>query len=330
MRKSRNHFRPPRWFLAAALLFSLAAIASVASADPWSFAVAGDDRTDARFIAPDPTGINTIVLKNLLHEVNRNQKKPRFLLFTGDLVLGENRHISAKIGEQFSAWTNLVQTEAPRLAILPVRGNHETYGDTNGQLWLATFKPGLDSNGVAYFPGEEGFSYTWSPPGHPEIVIIALDQFIRTHHVNLVELENALKKAQAGHAAHIFVFAHEMAFTCTNHGDEDNMAAFPDERDKFVDLLQSYGCEYFFAGHDHAYDWMSIKHAKWPAHYVLNQIVAGTAGAPFYDDKTYYGDHHGYDLIRLDHKREHGYLLVTVNDGPDNKKVTVTFETVTP
>jgi len=103
--------------------------------------------------------------------------------------------------------------------------------------------------------------------------------------VNLVELENALKKAQASHAAHIFVFAHEMAFTCTNHGDDDNMAKYPEERDKFVDLLQSYGCEYFFAGHDHAYDWMSIKHTKWPAGYVLNQIVAGTAGAPFYEDK---------------------------------------------
>jgi hypothetical protein len=327
MRKSHHHFRPSHWFLAAALLLSLSATA--ASADPWSFAVAGDDRTDLKALSPDPTGINTKVLKKLLHAID--EQKPRFMLFTGDLVVGENPRTAAKLAEQFSYWTNIVQTETPNLTVLPVRGNHEIHGDPDGKHWLAAFKPGLDSNNVAYFPGEEGFSYTWSPPGHPEIVIIALDQFIHTHHVNLVELENALKKAQAGHAAHIFVFAHEMAFTCTNHGDSDNMAAFPDERDKFVDLLQSYGCEYFFAGHDHAYDWMSIKHTKWPAGYVLNQIVAGTAGAPFYEDKKYYGDHHGYDLTRLDHKQDtHGYLLVTVDDGPDNKKVTVTFETVTP
>ncbi len=331
MRKYQRHFRPSHWLFVAALLFSFTAVAFIASADPWSFAVAGDDRTDAKAATPDPTGINTPVFKNLLHTLEQNPDKPRFMLFTGDLVLGENKRIPAKIAEQFSAWTNLVQTEAPGLTVLPVRGNHETYGDTNGVIWLATFKSGLDSNHVTYFPGEEGFSYTWSPPGHPEIVIIALDQFIHTHHVNLVEVEKALKQARENHAAHIFVFAHEMAFTCTNHGDDDNMAAFPDERDKFVDLLQSYGCEYFFAGHDHAYDWMAIKHSKWPAGYILNQIVAGTAGAPFYPDKTYYGDHHGYDLTRLDHKQNtHGYLLVTVDDGPDNKKVTVTFETVTP
>jgi hypothetical protein len=327
MRKSQHRFRPSRWLLATALLLSLSA--TVASADSWSFAVAGDDRTDLKAISPDPTGINTKILKNLLHAID--EKKPRFMLFTGDLVVGENPRTAAKLAEQFSNWTNIVQTEAPDLTVLPVRGNHEIHGDPDGKHWLATFKPGLDSNGVTYFPGEEGFSYTWSPPGHPEIVIIALDQFIHTHHVNLIELENALKKAQAGHATHIFVFAHEMAFTCTNHGDNDNMAAFPDERDKFVDMLQAYGCEYFFAGHDHAYDWMSIKHTKWPANYVLNQIVAGTAGAPFYEDKKYYGDHHGYDLARLEHKQDtHGYLLVTVDDGPDNKKVTVTFETVTP
>jgi hypothetical protein len=144
-----------------------------------------------------------------------------------------------------------------------------------------------------------------------------------------VGLENVLKQAKANNASHIFVFAHEMAFTCASHPDSENMAAFPTERDKFLELLESYGCEYFFAGHDHTYDWMAIKHQNWPANYVLNQIVAGTAGAPFYADKTYVGDHHGYDLTRLDHKQNtYGYLLVTVND--KDMKVIVTFETVSP
>ena len=70
------------------------------------------------------------------------------------------------------------------------------------------------------------------------------------------------------------------------------MAAYPDERDKFVNLLQKYGCR-FFAGHDHTYDWMAIRHPNWPTNYVLNQIVCGTAGAPFYGDEGYFGNHHG-------------------------------------
>ena len=124
-----------------------------------------------------------------------------------------------------------------------------------------------------------------------------------------------------------------MAFTCGSHPDADNMAAFPADRDKFLELLKDYGCEYFFAGHDHAFDWMAIRHPNWPTNYVLNQIVAGTAGAPFYADKNYYGDHGGYNLTRLDHKQDtYGYLLVTINDDAKTKsaKVTVNFETVVP
>jgi hypothetical protein len=302
-------------------------------AAPWSFVVAGDDRTDPHQPVPDPTGINTPVLKKMLKAAAQDQ--PRFMLFTGDLVCGENPAVKAKIAEQFSALTNLVQTAAPGLVVLPVRGNHETYGDADGSRWVAALKPVLDAQKVAYLPGEEGFSYSWSPPGHPEVVVIAMDQFMpgKEHCVNLAGLESMLQAAKARKVRHMFVFAHEMAFTCTSHPDSENMAAQPEKRDQFVEMLQHYGCEYFFAGHDHAYDWMAIRHPGWPAGYVLNQIVAGTAGAPFYADKTYVGDHHGYDLTRLDHRQNtYGYLRVVIDDdaAAASQQVSVTFQTVAP
>ena len=313
------------------LLVSMIAISSMAHADSWSFVVAGDCRTDTKQPSPDPTGINTPALKKLLQAINH--EKSRFLLFTGDLVCGEKANVPAKIAEQFRAWKILVKDTAPDLTVLPVRGNHETYGDPDGRRWLAAFKPILDMNDVTYLPGEEGFSYSYLVPHHPEVVVIALDQFMPTnnHRVNLVGLQKALQHAKTNHARHIFVFAHEMAFTCTSHPDSENMAAFPAERDKFLSLLKDYGCEYFFAGHDHTYDWMAITHPEWPSKYVLNQIVAGTAGAPFYPDKGYFGDHDGYALTRLDHKQNtYGYLLVVVNDSARDKKVTVTFVPVSP
>ena len=73
---------------------------------------------------------------------------------------------------------------------------------------------------------------------------------------------------------------------------------------------------------------MEIRNWRWPKDYVMNQVVAGTAGAPFYPDKTYFGDHDGYDLIRLDHRSNtYGYLWVTINDAPKDgeQSVTVTF-----
>jgi len=315
-----------------ALLLALL-LSCTAQAASWCFAVAGDDRTDATAATLDPTGIHTEVLKKTFQQIA--QKKPVFLLFTGDLVYGENIRIRDKIAEQFEAWKKLAKENDPNLTLLPIRGNHELNGDPNGEAWLTAFKPGLDANKVIYLPSQKGFSYSYSSPDHPEVVVIGLDQFMPStlHRVDLAGLEEALKAGKAKGAKHIFVFAHEMAFTCGMHPDSDNMAAFPTDRDKFLELLRSSGCDYFFAGHDHMYDWMEIRNWRWPKDYHLNQIVAGTAGAPFYPDKTYFGAHDGYDLFRHEHKQNtYGYLLVTINDAPrgDEQPVTVTFETVKP
>jgi len=236
--------------------------------------------------------------------------------------------IPTPIARQFQAWQDIVKSEAPSLALLPLRGNHETYGDPAGAAWKAMFNPMLAANNVTHLSGEEGFSFYYSPPGHPEALMIALDQFMpgNIHRVNLDALESALNKAKTDNVKHIFVFAHEMAFTCGHHGDDDNMAAYPEDRDKFVNLLEKYGCQYFFAGHDHAYDWMAIRHPDWPTNYVLNQFVCGTAGAPFYDDKGYFGNHQDFDLKRLDHRGNTlGYLVVTVDDSLKDNPVTVNF-----
>jgi len=216
------------------------------------------------------------------------------------------------------------------LVILPVRGNHETNGDPEGENWLAAFEPSLDANKVVFFPGQKGFSYSYVDLGHPETAVVAVDQYnpAALHKIDLAGLEGTFKQLKARGVKNIFVFAHEEAFTAGCHPDADNMAAHPTDRDKFLELLRTYGCEYFFVGHDHFYDWMEIRNWRWPKDYTLNQIVAGTAGAPFYPDKTYYGNHDGYDLQRLDHRQNtYGYLQVTVNDAPNvgEKAVTVKF-----
>jgi len=126
----------------------------------------------------------------------------------------------------------------------------------------------------------------------------------------------------------IFVFAHEMAFTCALHGDKESMAKFKADRHAFLGLLEMYGVRFFFAGHDHTYDWKEIKSSKWPANYSLNQIVAGTAGAPFYKNKGYYGDHGGYDLVRKDRKdTPMGNILADVDD---KEAVKVSFKEIQP
>lgn len=301
----------------------VASLAVATFADKWCFVVAGDGRTNDQ--TPDASGINLPVMNKLVSAMNAEH--PRFLLWTGDLIHGVYGKITAPVDQQLATWKQTI-AGLPGVAIYPVRGNHETYGDADGKIWLKSIKPLIDANKVGYFKGEEGYSYSFAPKNDPKLAVIAVDQFIREHRVNLPELEKALKKSKAAGAKNIFVFAHEMAFTCDNHGDNDNMSKFRADRDAFLELLEMYGVRYFFAGHDHAYDWMEIKSPKWSRGYTLNQIVAGTAGAPFYQDKGYYGDHTGYELNRLQHKDStYGYLLVEVDD---NEKVTVTFKTVEP
>ncbi len=314
-------------------VFGLQLILSTSHAATWSFAVAGDDRTDVRATQVDPSGIHTEILVKLMQSVSA--AKPAFLLFTGDLVYGDNMRIPQKIAEQFAEWKKLTASNAPGLTILPVRGNHETNGDPEGVAWLQAFEPGMTSNNVSYFPGQKGFSYSYIAPDHPETAVIAVDQYnpAALHKVDLKGLESSLKELKTKGVKNIFLFAHEEAFTAGCHPDADNMAAHPTDRDKFLELLREYGCEYFFVGHDHFYDWMEIKNWRWPSDYALNQIVAGTAGAPFYPDKTYFGSHDGYELVRLDHRQNtYGYLLVTVNDAPktEEKAVSVKFVPLAP
>jgi hypothetical protein len=315
------------------LCITLLVVASSLRAGTWSFAVAGDDRTDVRAEKVDPNGIHTEVLSKLLHTIGERQ--PAFLLFSGDLVYGENMRIPSKRGEQLAAWKKIAATEAPDLLILPVRGNHETLGDKEGTAWREAFEAGLSSNNVSWFTGQKGFSYAYIPPGHPDTAVMGLDQYnpAAPHQIDQKGLEEALAKAKTAGVKHFFPFAHEEAFTAGCHTDADDMAAYPTQRDKFLELLREYGCTHLFVGHDHFYDWMEIRNWRWPKDYVMNQIVAGTAGAPFYPDKTYFGNHDGYELTRLDHRQNtYGYLWVTVNDTPKpgEKDVTVEFVPLAP
>ena len=55
----------------------------------------------------------------------------------------------------------------------------------------------------------------------------------------------------------------------------------------------------------------------------VHQIVAGTAGAPFYKMGDYSGNNAGWNLKRLKHiDNTYGYLVVEI----DGKKATVTFK----
>lgn len=326
------------------LLPLLALLASAAPAEPWKFVVMGDGRMDVSSHRPGDnpaSGINEEALKELVQETLKQH--PKFVLYTGDLVAGEYvrrgdgrpvpNPVTGSLSQQLSRWWELMKPlRDAGVVILPVRGNHELIVDKEratitdpAAVWKSAFLSYLrDEAKVSFLPGEEGFSYTYVPPFDATVKIIGLDDYTNGPHA----VHRPYSEIFSGtDAKNTFVFDHEMAFTEQGpHPDGDALAAKPDERAQLLHEMAKHGVAYFFAGHDHLYDHMTITHPLWPKDFVMHQYVAGTAGAPFYNfiDQLPYGGNKGdFEVTRVakaDHKL--GYLLVEVDDA---HKASVSF-----
>src|SRR5438477_8807445 len=125
-----------RWLL---LVVALVVCASGVSAQKWRFVVAGDGRSNPRANPPRPedkNGINRVITSEIAKAVIA--EKAKFLMFTGDLVLG------AKTAEEFKtqllAWRAIMQpVYARKIPIYAVRGNHESGSGDATRVWNQVF-----------------------------------------------------------------------------------------------------------------------------------------------------------------------------------------------
>jgi hypothetical protein len=141
--------------------------------------------------------------------------------------------------------------------------------------------------------------------GFGRALIIGLDQYANGQHkIHQTWLDRALLGAVG---RHVFVYGHEPAFE-TNH--KDNLAFFPEDRDRFWDSLGAAGARAYFCGHDHFYNRALVRDR---AGREIRQIIAGTGGGPL---KAWAGSYADKRVIGEFHDEKHrGYLLVTV-EGP--------------
>src|SRR4051794_36053945 len=101
----------------------------------------GDGRMDVNSVRPGDngaSGINEEALKELVQETLK--QKPKFVLYTGDLVAGEyvrrgdGRPVAnpstSPLADQLTRWWELMKPlRDAGVVILPVRGNHELIVD---------------------------------------------------------------------------------------------------------------------------------------------------------------------------------------------------------
>jgi 3',5'-cyclic AMP phosphodiesterase CpdA len=284
---------------------------------PWCFAVISDTQGDNKDVA-GKSGLNDAVIKPLAEAIAR--EKIDFLLVSGDLAGGWFRNGGTGYDTQYANWRAAMRpVYQAGIRVYPIRGNHDDGPERlvlpplpanlepppgsqarMKQAFLAAFpEPYIPGDGPA---GEERLTYSVV---HKNALVVGLDQYANGQHkVSQDWLDRALRGASG---RHVFVYGHEPAFE-TNH--KDNLACFPEERDRFWDSLGTAGAKAYFCGHDHFYNRALVRDR---AGREIRQIIAGTGGGPLkawagaYADKRVTGEFHD--------EKHRGYLLVTV-DGP--------------
>lgn len=303
--------RAPLSLIAVAALVS----ASFAQTTKWSFIVAGDGRSSPKDNRPeDRDGINTKITGEIAKAALDEHAK--MLLWTGDLVLGYTK-TAVEFETMLTSWRGIMQPLYDAgVKVLPCRGNHDAGGYDGVKVWNKVFagKYALPQNGPV---NEKNLTFFCEMNG---VLAIGLDQYgERKESIDQKWLDGVL----ASHKApFVFAMGHEPAFMDGAH--KDTMDADPGARDAFWTSLLKAGSRVFFAGHDHLYDHMIVQKISTssiaPA---VHQVVAGTAGAPFYKGGQYTGKNEGWTLTRVKHiENTYGYILVEI----DGNKATITFK----
>lgn len=295
-------------------------LALSAQAQQWQFVVMGDDRSAQPQTALDSPAVNSAELSAMAAAVAA--LKPDFVLFTGDLAYGYTENapwFEAGLEQWYTAMKPVFDAKIP---VYPVRGNHDAACPDSARIWLrflAAHHIAIPKNGPS---GEKGFTFYFD---HNNARLIGLDDYqgqsypgaylgasrAFPHLVNNLWLRS-LPAPKPG--THVFAFSHEMPFRVGSHADCLNSNATA--RDQMLETLFAMGERVFLAGHDHDYDLVSaVDPNDSTGNTVLLQLVAGTAGAPFYPTVNRSGN--SWQLTPHGHwANTYGYVLAQI-DGPN-------------
>ncbi len=296
----------------SALILS-ALIVSSAPAEKLRFVVAGDGRADFKTRPEDFNGLNKTITTEIANAVVA--EKASFLMWTGDLVKGYEKE-PAEFEKQLMTWRGIMEPlYKNHIKVLACRGNHEAGSSAGWIVWNKVFtgKYAMPDNGPST---EKGLTF-YHEQG--PVLAIGLDQYIKKGE----SVDQAwLDKVLTGHKKpFVFAMGHEPAFMDGAH--KDTMDASPENRDAFWNSLINAGSRVFFCGHDHLYDHMAVVRDGANPGVEMHQLVAGTAGAPFYKQGDYVGNNTGWKLRRVKHiDQTYGYIVVDI----DGKKATITFK----
>ncbi len=254
----------------------------------FSFAVMGCNRLDKGDVTgSNASTANLVQLDRTFDDLVQLNRRPDYLFLVGDLVIGKTSTASV-IDAQLQAWRthyegSPIATSGIKLVLEP--GNHETNdGSVDGvgeKEWLKIMAPYIaGSNG----PGIGGadncvtdqskLTYSFDYKG-THFVMVNTDATGQTTSVPAKWIAKDLAAAHAAGAQHIFVLAHQPAFSYNGStGDAIGAAT----RDQLWAAMQASHAEAMFSAHNHIYRRLRPSAGKsW-------MVIAGNGGSSLAND----------------------------------------------
>lgn len=225
------------------------------------------------------TGVNSTVLSKVVKQAIADS--PCFVVFSGDLISGSKDDEIVKL--QYQEWNKIMNPVLLKMPVYVIPGNHEISGSNQNRIFQETFD--MPKNGPE---GYEELCYSFDYE-NCHFICLDSDYYGKFHRIQYDWLKEDIEKTNK---EHIFVFGHEPAYPAGPHRGS-SLDAYPDERDKFWNLLKEYGVKIYFCGHEHLYNKQLIEG--------VYQVINGTCGAPIYTG--YGGDFYHYALVSVNSKR---------------------------
>lgn len=232
------------------------------------FIVFGDNRP------ANPTNPQPKMFKQLVEQMELDQ--PGLVFSVGDMVMGKTQDRALYRRQYLDFLKVIEELDAPFYAAV---GNHDAYNSIGQSLFQELINPDL------YYSLDYGGSH-----------FIMLNTDIVGQAGKIAEPQLSwLKQDLETHkdAPHIFVFMHRPLYSVMNPESKKNKhISFVDtkNRDEIRNLMESYGVDVVFAGHEHFFNKQVYNGVVY--------IITGCAGAFPYADTEHGGIFH-YTLVEV-------------------------------
>jgi len=194
-----------------------------------TFTTAPHETHATTFVVVGDMGITLNAKKNLDWMISES---PSFVLHAGDLSYANG------VGFKWDVWFQMIAPLAADIAYMPAIGNHEDEDELGFSAYLERFA--LPHN-------ERWYSFEWS---NAHVIALDTESSFAPGSNQVVWLENDLSAAAADpNIDWIFVFFHVPPYSASPaHGS--NLSV----RRNICPLLEAYGVDVVFSGHDHLYE----------------------------------------------------------------------------